>query len=203
MKFIYLSLLLILIVGCSKSGFTARKPAYTCLSPSCENGMLEVQAKNLLAIQNQTQYLKSMSSCLNVTPSQATQTTYNENKGSLPINGDIKEYTAPAILAGVVISGAICSDLIQKENGQNETERRFFKGFGPLTTTNTSLTTVNAANITKSVQVFARSCFGQEAKQEEIDIVINDVRSGGLNSVYRSALYICTSLLGSTGAQKF
>jgi hypothetical protein len=167
-------------------------------SVDCSNdGCFSAAAKRVQGVITQRQVLPNYMKCLNLpiaNVSEATKTTMNESVASLSLEGDVKDISAPLLMAITKVAGEICNDLIKYEK-PNLTNRKFFPGY-KLGTSNSQ-----TYSFSNTLKTFASACWGRAATDDEVAGVIASYKTATQDT--SEAIYACTVMLSSSQAIKF
>ena len=183
-----LGLILLLTTGCNNSfvhkyedlSSNSNGDLGTLLPPGPSGGngdLVIIDGARTASVVHSGQVLKNMVAVSGIEePSASTKALYEQKKGSFSENGKANTVNAPMVMAAASLGGEVCNDLVNKERGLPQGERRIFPqvdfGSGPNNVSNTARMDI--------VRRMARSFWGR-----------NETDTGNL------ALYTCTIMLAS------
>lgn len=189
--------------GCSQGGFTGsdskQSSVYDMSSIQCQSStdIQVIPGAKTVSFVGAGQLLNHLSNCIGLSvPSDATQTVYNEKKGSLSTYGTANSITPPMMMAITSIAGEICSDVIDQEIVAGA---RVFVGINLQASTLPSNSQLSTA-----ISNLALSCWRGKETNEERNLLIDSVNSsvavGEANAARKAALILCTAMLSSVNA---
>lgn len=128
--------------------------------------------------------------------SQATKDVFTQRYASLSKEGYAGDVNSAMMMGVAAISIEFCNDVINYEASLNPLNRVFFKSV------DFNATTMGAAQVDNALRLFAMSCWGRDATQDEINIVNEELElMGAINNRMRS-ISICGSALASLDGVK-
>lgn len=203
-KILFLTLLALSLVHCqpiSEGGDVATSGSEQSNTAPGGNGEIEVLAnKRTASVVRSERLLSNLQSCLGVNQvSAASKQAWNDNKGSLSVEGDANSITSPMLVALAKVSAEVCNDLIQKERVLAADQRRIFNavnfGQGPASAADTALA--------DTVRRLARSCWGRNESDSERETLLNSTKSAFANAAnngqqtVNQMVYLCTAMTAS------
>lgn len=193
--------------------FLAISMAYqNCGSPSGSASSSSVAASNngdivaipntkTASIQRSSRIVDNLVSCLGtVTASKNALAAWKDNKGSISEEGLANSMTQPMAKALVSISAEVCNDLIFKEKDQPANEKKIFVEM------NLNSGGLSDADLVIAAKRIARSCWGRNASQEELDAIVSSTDSAfsgakdDVNLTRNKVLFMCTAMAASFDA---
>lgn len=164
------------------------------------NGEIEVLAnKRTASVVRSERALSTLVSCLGTTAaSSAAKQAWEDNKGSISVEGDANSITPPMLVAIAKISGEVCNDLVQKERILAADQRRIFNQIDFTQGPNA----VSSLAIQNSVRRLARSCWGRNETGTENQLITASVQSAFTNTTnsqqtINQMIYLCTAVASS------
>lgn len=114
---ITLPVLALSLMGCSFNPFGVGGLQALNMSTDFSSLGEENKISNPYAVLSAEEVLKGFSSVTNVSPNTAIMNEYNARNSILATSNDLKEVTAPMMIAVANLSGEFCNALYQAENG--------------------------------------------------------------------------------------
>ena len=189
-----------LLAACGKGPVareTSRSGSIECVDSDCRSGdTFTVKPQKVEGIVNQRQLLPHFQKCLNLTNSQVsatTKTTYKEAIGSLSLDGNAADLSAPMLMSITKVASEMCRDLINAETSSNS--RTYFPGF-----TLGSFSNTQAFDLAKTLNTLAIACWGRELSSKEKTIITDEIKT---SKNQNAALFACTAVLSSAQALRF
>lgn len=140
------------------------------------------------------QALDQLSACAGViSPSDATQSMYENKKGAISVYGTAETITSPMMMAVISIAGELCNDLINQE--KDLANKRIFKGWDLKSNSLPSTGLIN-----ESITRLALSCWQKQessSERQQVSDAVFSVSQGEANASSKAALMLCTSMLSS------
>ena len=160
--------------------------------------LFEVKPNKTASIINHRQIMPSFRRCLGLGKSQIsskTKTTYKDSIIALSKDGKADSISAPMLLSITKVVAETCRDLMNVE--KSSSNRKYFPGFNLGSGAGSQ-----AFNLTNSIEKIASSCWGRNARQEEVNLVINALAGASLanSKNTKAAIFMCTTLLSSSAA---
>lgn len=171
---------------------TSVNPSTDCTTTDC----FAVKTQKMEGIISHRQFLPNFSKCLNLPRTQfsaATNTAMAESLNTFSLEGNVKDLSAPMLMAATKVVGEICRDLINYEKANpTNSNRTFFQGY------NLGVTNSQTYDFVKTAKAFADACWRRSATDAEI-AVVNDALTTKTKDT-AEALFVCTAMLSSAQA---
>lgn len=178
-------------IGCSAPVSLGKNTSGSgCVGEECV--VAQAKAKATVGVVKQSQILPALASCLGLPADKISAGTKTRMKGLKKLfsaSGNVKDVSAPMLMAQLELSGDICGDLIEYEKS---TKRNFFTGFkiGTFAQEQVDLSTV--------INKFSSACWGRAAFSAEVEKIKSNWPQG-FSSKYdeSAALFICSAMLAA------
>lgn len=198
--------------------FVAISVAYqNCGSPSGAGGggvgasntangdIIPIPNTKTASVQRASRVLDQMVSCLGTgAPSNNARNAWNTNRGTISEEGLANSMTQPMAKTLVTVASEVCEDLMDQERGLASDQRRIFIEI------DFNSGDVSRGDLVLASKRIARSCWGRNATDDEINLVVNDIvdsfsssnddRNDDGNATRRKAVYMCTAMASSFAA---
>lgn len=191
--------LLALLIGAAACGQPkALLPKNTTVAPSTDctaTDCFSVKTQKVEGIISHRQFLPNFSKCLNLPRTQfsaATNTAMNESLNTFSLEGNVKDLSAPMLMAATKVVGELCRDLINYEKANpTNSNRTFFPGYA------LGVSNSQSYDFVKTAKAFADACWRRGATDAEIEIVRTNAPT---TKDTAEALFVCTAMLSSAQA---
>lgn len=173
----------------------------TVAANSTNGDIVAIPNTKTASVQRSSRVLDQLVSCLGSgDPTTNSVNAFNDNRGTISEEGLANSMTQPMAKALVTVAAEVCEDLMDKERPLAAAQRKIFI---EADLNNGGLST---ANLTLASKRIARSCWGRNATDTEIDTIVNSV-NGSFNGETDNAtltrkklIFMCTAMAASFDA---
>ncbi len=174
----------------------------TAVASNTTNGdIVPIPNTKTASIQRASRVLDQLVSCLGTgTPSNNAQSVWEDSRGTISDEGLANTMTQPMAKTLVSVSSEVCEDLMDQERALAAGERAIF--------IEADLDSGGLANgdLVLASKRIARSCWGRNATEDELDIIVDSVddafagEEDGQNLTRNKLIFMCTAMAASFDA---
>lgn len=171
------------------------------LSSGADTDIVAIPNTKTASVQRSSRVLDQLVSCLGtIEPSDNAKRAWINNKGTISEEGLANTMTQPMGKTIATVASEVCNDLVQKEASLEDSQRNIFVGI--------DLGGGGLANgeIVMASKRLARSCWGRNATDEELDAISDNISSAfsgeddNQNLTRKKLIYLCTAMSSSFAA---
>ena len=166
-------------------------------SASTTGDIIPLPNTKTASVVRSSRVLDTLVSCLGTgTPNNESKAEMAKYRGTISEEGLANTLTQPMVKSLAVVSSEVCAHLVSKETGGGASPR-IFEGV------DFDSGEISSSEMTQVTKRIARSCWGRNAKDEEISTIVDNVNQTFFGSqdnretVINKMVYLCTAMAAS------